>query len=549
MIGEYTLKILCDKYNILSENVINKNNNILTYGEYLDIDKTLNYLINELKVSRKNIEKCPSILYRNVDAIKKNIDYLKQQNVSFSSIESCLHVLSTEPIDLKDTYKYIEENYGIEAINKNTSILSCNKDSIIEVEKLELDKEWNLAIVVGIDFASTTLEEVIDIINSEEYKEHPELFTSTTIARVKLKDIRDMLDSEEYKEHQELFTSQTLARAKIKDIKELLHSDEYKEHPELFTSETLAYAKIKEIKELLHSEEYKEHPELFTSTTLAHAKIRDIKDILHSEEYKEHPELFTSQTLARAKIKDIKDILHSEEYKEHPELFTSQTLAHAKIKDIRDMIHSDEYKEHPELFTSQTLAHAKIKDIKELLHSEEYKEHLELFTSTTLAHAKIKDIKDILQSEEYKEHPELFTSQTLANAKIGDISILLQMSYWSDIRFKHLLTSSVLAKAKQMINKLPVLIKIAEYYEIDEYLNTSFLLVAPSQSFALINYLNDNNIPLIINGKLNSYLGKQPSALKKRYGIDIKEQMKKYDFSKFDFNEKNRSEVKKNGIR
>ena len=451
MIGEYTLKILCDKYNILSENVINKNNNILTYGEYLDIDKTLNYLINELKVSKKNIEKCPSILYRNVDAIKKNIDYLKQQKVSFSSIESCLHVLSAEPIDLKDTYKYIEENYGIEAINRNTSILSCNKDLIIEVEKLELDKEWNLAIAVGIDFASTTLEEVIDIINSEEYKEHPELFTSTTIARVKLKDIRDMLDSEEYKEHQELFTSQTLARAKIKDIKELLHSDEYKEHPELFTSETLAYAKIKDIKELLHSEEYKEHPELFTSTTLAHAKIRDIKDILHSEEYKEHPELFTSQTLARAKIKDIKDILHS---------------------------------------------------------------------------------------EEYKEHPELFTSQTLANAKIGDISTLLQMPYWSDIRFKHLLTSSVLAKAKQMINKLPVLIKIAEYYEIDEYLNTSFLLMSPSQNFALINYLSDNNIPLIINGKLNSIFGKQPGFLKKRYGIDVKEQIKKYDLSKFDFDKK-----------
>ena len=132
----------------------------------------------------------------------------------------------------------------------------------------------------------------------------------------------------------------------------------------------------------------------------------------------------------------------------------------------------------------------------------------------------------------------MFTSQTLANAKIGDISILLQMSYWSDIRFKHLLTSSVLSRAKQMINKLPVLIKIAEYYEIDEYLTTSFLLVAPSQSFALINYLNDNNIPLIINGKLNSIFGKQSGFLKKKYGIDIKEQMKKYDLSKFDFTKK-----------
>ena len=393
MIGEYTLKILCDKYNISSKNVINKNNNILTYGEYLDIDRTLNYLINELKVSGENIEKCPSILYRNVDAIKENINYLKQQNVSFLSIGSCLHVLAAEPIDLKDTYKYIEENYGIETINKNTSILSCDKDLIIEVEKLGLAKSWNLAIAVGIAFGSTTLEEVIDIINSEEYKEHPELFTSET---------------------------------------------------------------------------------------LAHTKIKDIKDMLHSEEYKEHPELFTSETLANAKIKDIKEMLHSEEYKEHPELFTSQTLAHAKIKDI----------------------------------------------------------KDILHSEEYKNHPELFTSTTLAHAKIGDISTLLQMPYWGDIRFKHLLTSSVLSRAKQMINKIPVLIKIAEYYEIDEYLTTSFLLVSPSQNFALINYLNDNNIPLIINEKLNSVFGKQPGLLKKKYGIDIKEQMKKYDFSKFDFTKK-----------
>ena len=491
MIGEYTLKILCDKYNILSENVINKNNNILTYGEYLDIDKTLNYLINELKVSKKNIEKCPSILYRNVDAIKKNIDYLKQQNVSFSSIESCLHVLSTEPIDLKDTYKYIEENYGIEAINKNTSILSCNKDLIIEVEKLELDKEWNLAIAVGITFGFTTLEEVIDIINSEEYKKHPELFTSTI----------------------------------------------------------LAHTKIKYIKEILHSEEYKEHPELFTSTTLARAKISDIKEILHSEEYKEHPELFTSETLARVKIKELKELLHSEEYKNHPELFTSQTLAHAKIKDIKEILHSKEYKEHPELFTSTTLAYAKIKDIKDILHSEEYKEHPELFTSTTLACAKIKDIKDMLHSEEYKNHPELFTSQTLAHAKIKDISKLLKMPYWTDARYKKLLSPSVLAKSKQMIAKLPVLIKIAEYYEIDGYLTTSFLLVSPSQNFALINYLSDNNIPLIINGKLNSIFGKQPGFLKKKYGIDVKEQIKRYDFSKFDFNEKNRSKVKKNGIR
>ena len=61
MIGEYTLLSLCEKYHISSENIINKNNNILTYGEYNEINDTLSFLINEFGVSPKNIEKCPSI--------------------------------------------------------------------------------------------------------------------------------------------------------------------------------------------------------------------------------------------------------------------------------------------------------------------------------------------------------------------------------------------------------------------------------------------------------------------------------------------------------
>ena len=63
MIGEYTLEILCNKYNLSKDKLVNKNDNVLTYGEYKDIDDTLNYIINELKISPNNIEKCPSILY------------------------------------------------------------------------------------------------------------------------------------------------------------------------------------------------------------------------------------------------------------------------------------------------------------------------------------------------------------------------------------------------------------------------------------------------------------------------------------------------------
>ena len=404
MIEEYSLKLLCDKYGVSKENIVNKNNNILSKGEYEDIDKTLNYLINELKVSRANIEKCPSILYRNVNAIKDNIDFLKQKDVSFSSIESCLHVLSSEPNDLKDTYDYVEENYGKKSINKNTSVLICPKDLVITVEELGLNKDWTLSIASYVKLGFTTLDEIKNIINSEEFKEHPELFTSTT-------------------------------------------------------------------------------------------------------------------------------------------------LAHAKIEDIQKIICSEEFKEHPELFTSQTLAHAKIEDIQKMINSKKFKEHSELFTSTTLASARIEDIKKIIHSEEFEEHPELFTSETLAHAKIEDIQKLLEMPYWNDIRYKDLLTSSVVAKSKQMITKLPVLFKMAEYYKIDGYLTITFLMLSPSQNFALINYLNDNNMPLIENDKLNMVFGKQPGVLKRKYGIDIKEQMLKYDFSKFSFDEDTKKGGSKNAVR
>ena len=491
MIEEYSLKLLCDKYGVSKENIVNKNNNILTYGEYEDIDKTLDYLINELKVSKANIEKCPSILYRNVNAIKDNIDFLKQKDVSFSSIESCLHVLSSEPDSLKDTYDYVEENYGKESINRNTSVLSCPKDLVISVEKLGLNKDWNLVIASCIKFGFTTLEEVEDIVNSIEFKKYPELFTS-----------------------------QTLAYGNIKEIQKMINSQEFKEHPELFTSQTLAHAKIKEIQKMINSQEFKKYPELFTSTTLAHAKIKEIQEMINSQEFKEHPELFASETLAHGNIKEIQEMINSQEFKKYPELFTSQTLARAKIKDIQDMINSEEFKKYPDLFTS-----------------------------TTLARGNIKEIQEIINSEEFKKYPKLFTSQTLAHAKIEDIQKLLQMPYWNDIRYKDLLTSSVAAKSKQMITKLPVLFKMAEYYKIDGYLTTTFLILSPSQNFALINYLNDNNMPLIENDKLNMVFGKQPGVLKKKYGIDIKEQMLKYDFSKFSFDEDTKKGGSKNAVR
>ena len=455
MIGQYTLKMLCEKYGISSDKLVNKNNNILTNGEYQDIDSTLDYLVNILKISSNNIEKCPSILYRNVNNIRENVDFIRNCNIHFSNIESCLHVLNSEPFELKMTYEYVKENYGLDIINRITSILSVPKDIIKNVEKLNIpftNKNGNLSVAVGIEWGSTNLEEIQKIIQSQEFKEHPELFTS-----------------------------ETLARAKLEEIQNIIKSKEFEAHPELFTSQTLAHAKLEEIQNIIKSDEFKAHPELFTSTTLAHANLKEIQKIIQSQEFKEHPKLFTSETLARANLEEIQKIIKSKEFEAHPELFTSETLAHANLKEIQKIIQSKEFEAHPELFTSETLAHAKLEEIQELL----------------------------------------------------------QMDCWNDKRYSGLLTSSIVAKSKSMISKLPFLFRLAEENNIDNFLNTSFLLFSPSQNYALIQYLKENNLPLVIDGKLNPIFGKQPGLLKKKYNIDIKVLIQKYKYEENDVNEMN----------
>ena len=426
MIGQYTLKMLCEKYGISSDKLVNKNNNILTNGEYQDIDSTLDYLVNILKISSNNIEKCPSILYRNVNNIRENVDFIRNCNIHFSNIESCLHVLNSEPFELKMTYEYVKENYGLDIINRITSILSVPKDIIKNVEKLNIpftNKNGNLSVAVGIEWGSTNLEEIQKIIQSQEFKEHPELFTS-----------------------------ETLARAKLEEIQNIIKSKEFEAHPELFTSQTLAHAKLEEIQNIIKSDEFKAHPELFTSTTLAHANLKEIQKIIQSQEFKEHPKLFTSETLARANLEEIQKIIKSKEFEAHPELFTSETLAHAKLEEIQE---------------------------------------------------------------------------------------LLQMDCWNDKRYSGLLTSSIVAKSKSMISKLPFLFRLAEENNIDNFLNTSFLLFSPSQNYALIQYLKENNLPLVIDGKLNPIFGKQPGLLKKKYNIDIKVLIQKYKYEENDVNEMN----------
>ena len=149
MIGVDLLKLLLERYGIDPNKVIKNNENVLVKGNYDEIEDVIKYLIGELKISPKNIEKAPSILYFNVSAIRKNVEFLQKQHISFSNVETCLHVLNTEPFQLEETYNYIMDNYGVEFINRITSILGVNVERIKEIEKLNLDKDTTLSAAVS----------------------------------------------------------------------------------------------------------------------------------------------------------------------------------------------------------------------------------------------------------------------------------------------------------------------------------------------------------------------------------------------------------------
>lgn len=161
MIEAYTLESLLKKYGIDATKVINKNNNILEYGEYQDIDKTLNYLVKELHINARNIEKCPSIMYMAVNNIKENYEFLITTKINTGNIETTLHILNTNPKNLKETYNYVLNNYGIEYINRTTSILSTSIDRIKQLEGLFNDK----SLVISAAISRNNMDEIKKIID------------------------------------------------------------------------------------------------------------------------------------------------------------------------------------------------------------------------------------------------------------------------------------------------------------------------------------------------------------------------------------------------
>ena len=127
------LRVILEKYNISYEKSVNDNEKILARASLNDVENLLSFF-KSIGVSPKSIEKCPSVLCYNVLDVKKNYNFLYSNGFPLRSLNSSLHMLSTKPDKLKETYEYLASKYGKQYIFKYASILNVNVDTIKKYE-------------------------------------------------------------------------------------------------------------------------------------------------------------------------------------------------------------------------------------------------------------------------------------------------------------------------------------------------------------------------------------------------------------------------------
>ena len=153
MVNRKQFEEICNKYGLDSKKLIKNNENVLEKTDYNSICYVLDFLRDTLKVIPNNIEKCPSILYLKIEAIKENWKFLNEKKINTRDVETCLHILSTESEQLKKTYEYVsdENRYGKKYIEQTTSILRVPVERIQEIEERcpELTKENILSAAIS----------------------------------------------------------------------------------------------------------------------------------------------------------------------------------------------------------------------------------------------------------------------------------------------------------------------------------------------------------------------------------------------------------------
>ena len=191
MINRMQFEEICNKYGLDSKKLIKNNENVLEKADYNSICYVLDFLRDTLKVIPNNIEKCPSILYLKIEAIKENWKFLNEKKINARDVETCLHILSTDPEQLKKTYEYVsdENRYGKKYIEQITTILSVPLERIQEIEDKcqELTKENILS-------AATSRKDVDEIKKIEQVCKENGIETTGSVFNRTAAEIKEIVE-------------------------------------------------------------------------------------------------------------------------------------------------------------------------------------------------------------------------------------------------------------------------------------------------------------------------------------------------------------------
>ena len=270
MVNRKQFEEICNKYGLDSKKLIKNNENVLEKTDYNSICYVLDFLRDTLKITPTNIEKCPSILYLKIEAIKENWKFLNEKKINTRDVETCLHILSTDPEQLKKTYEYVsdENRYGKKYIEQITTILRVPVERIQEIEEKcsELTKEIKLS-------AAKSGKDVDEIKKIEQVcKENGIKITGSVFNRtaVEIKEI-----AKECQKNGIEITGTVFLRtvAEIKEIVEVCNENGIEATGSVFYRTA---AEIKEIVEVCNEEGIEVTGSVFKRTA---AKIKEIVEV------------------------------------------------------------------------------------------------------------------------------------------------------------------------------------------------------------------------------------------------------------------------------
>ena len=218
MVNREQFEEICNKYGLDSKKLIKNNENVLEKADYNSICYVLDFLRDTLKITPTNIEKCPSILYLKIEAIKENWKFLNEKKINTRDVETCLHILSTDPEQLKKTYEYVsaENRYGKKYIEQITTILRVSVERIQEIEEKcpELTRENILSAAIsrkGVD----EIKEIVEVCKENRIEATGAIFLKTA---AEIKEIVEVCKENRIEATGSVFNR---TAAKIKEIVEV----------------------------------------------------------------------------------------------------------------------------------------------------------------------------------------------------------------------------------------------------------------------------------------------------------------------------------------